>query len=132
MIRTLNFLENQLQNEPSISSVNSMASMFEQTPDSKKEEVKNVLSLSEASFTNRDYTATTMYVELNNDMTEENIRQATQTINQNIDQAPKYPGIDIQTTGTPVMRNVLSDVLVEYCKNNCNSLRFNSRTSYGC
>jgi len=112
MIRTLNFLENQLQNEPSISSVNSMASMFEQTPDSKKE-VKNVLSLSEASFTNRDYTATTMYVELNNDMTEENIRQATQTINQNIDQAPKYPGIDIQTTGTPVMRNVLSDVLVE-------------------
>jgi len=78
-----------------------------------KKEVKNVLSLSEASFTNRDYTATTMYVELNNDMTEENIRQATQTINQNIDQAPKYPGIDIQTTGTPVMRNVLSDVLVE-------------------
>jgi len=74
-----------------------------------------------------------MYVELNNDMTEENIRQATQTINQNIDQAPKYPGIDIQTTGTPVMRNVLSDVLVEdTVKNNCNSLRFNSRTSYGC
>jgi len=40
MIRTLNFLENQLQNEPSISSVNSMASMFEQTPDSKKKRLK--------------------------------------------------------------------------------------------
>lgn len=111
MIRTMNFLENQLQNEPSIASVNSMASMFEDNPENK-EEVKQTLRQSEASFTNRDYTATTMYVELSEEMTEENIREATELINHNIEQSPTYPGIDIQTTGTPVMRNVLSDVLI--------------------
>jgi len=111
MIRSMRFLDNQLQKEPSIASVNSMASMFDETPGSKGE-VKQVLDQSEASFTNRDYTATTMYVELSNEMTEENIAKATETINENIEQSPKYPGVDIQTTGTPVMRNVLSDVLI--------------------
>lgn len=111
MIRTLNFLEDELDNEPSISSVNSMASLFNETPDSK-EQVKQVLQQSQASFTNRDYTATTMFIQLSNDMTEENVREATRTIEENIEQSPRYPGIDIQTTGTPVMRNVLSDVLI--------------------
>ncbi|MFB6100781.1 MAG: MMPL family transporter [Candidatus Nanohalobium sp.] len=111
MIRTLNFLEEELRNEPSISSVNSMAMLFNTTPESKKR-VKKVLQRSRASFTNRDYTATTMYIQLSNDMTEENVREATQVIQENIRQAPKYPGIKIQTTGVPVMRSVLSDVLI--------------------
>ncbi|MFB6200184.1 MAG: MMPL family transporter, partial [Candidatus Nanohaloarchaea archaeon] len=111
MIHTLNFLEGELEGEPSISSVNSMASLFNRTPDSRKQ-VKKVLQKSEASFTNRDYTATTMYVQLSNEMTEENVREATRTIKENIDQAPKYPGIKVQITGVPVMRNVLADVLV--------------------
>ncbi|MFB6191453.1 MAG: MMPL family transporter [Candidatus Nanohaloarchaea archaeon] len=111
MIRTMNFLESELQREPAISSVNSMASLFEQNPGSKQE-VKKVLSRSGASFTNRDFTATTMYIQLSEDMTEQNVREATQTISQNIEEAPKYPGVEIRTTGVPVMRNVLSDVLV--------------------
>lgn len=111
MIRTLNFLEEELQNDPSISSVNSLGMLFEENPESK-EEVKSVLSQSQASFTNRDYTATTMYIQLSEDMTEENIKEATNTINENIEQAPKYPGVDIQTTGLPVMRSILSDVLI--------------------
>ncbi|WEL23136.1 MMPL family transporter [Candidatus Nanohalovita haloferacivicina] len=111
MIRTLNFLEDELNNEPSISSVNSMASLFSETPDSKAQ-IKQTLQQSQASFTNRDYTATTMFIQLSNDMTEENVREATKTIEENIEQSPRYPGIEIQTTGTPVMRNVLSDVLI--------------------
>ncbi|MBC5793248.1 MAG: MMPL family transporter [Nanohaloarchaea archaeon] len=111
MIRTLNFLEKELQNEPAISSVNSMAMLFNENP-SSGEEVKQVLERSSASFANRDYTATTMYIQLSNDMTEENIKSATNIIQENIQQSPKYPGIDIQTTGVPVMRSTLSDVLI--------------------
>ncbi|MFB6147842.1 MAG: MMPL family transporter, partial [Candidatus Nanohaloarchaea archaeon] len=111
MIRTMNFLEQELQNEPSIASVNSLASLFNGTPETKQE-VKQVLARTDASFTNRDYTATTMYVELSNDMNEENVRQATRTIRENIKQTPKYPGVEISITGVPVMRNVLSDVLI--------------------
>lgn len=112
MIRTMNFLEEELQNEPSISSVNSMASLFNETPESKQA-VKQRLESSGVNFVNRDYTATTMYVQLSNDMTEENIREANRVINRNIEQTPKYPGVDIQTTGVPIMRSVLSDVLVD-------------------
>ncbi len=111
MIRTLNFLEDELQNEPAISSVNSMAMLFNENPESK-EQVKNLLGGSSASFTNRDYTATTMYIQLSNEMTEENIKHATEVIQENIEQSPKYPGIDVQTTGVPVMRSVLSEVLI--------------------
>ncbi|WP_414837064.1 MMPL family transporter [Candidatus Nanohalococcus occultus] len=111
MIRTLNFLTSELQSEPEISSVNSMASLFEDNPESK-EEVKATLSRTDAGFANRDYTATTMFVQLRGDMNEENIREATQIINQNIEESPRYPGIEIQPTGTPVMRNSLSDVLI--------------------
>ncbi|MFB6166668.1 MAG: MMPL family transporter [Candidatus Nanohaloarchaea archaeon] len=111
MIRTMEFLENELQREPSIGSVNSMASLFEDVPDSK-EDVKRVLRRSPGSFTNPDYTAATMYVQLSNEMTEGNVREATRTIRRNIEQSPKYPGIEVRTTGVPVMRNVLSDVLI--------------------
>lgn len=111
MVRSMLFLSEELDNEAEISSVNSMASLFDEKPESK-EAVKQRIQRSGVSFTNRDYTASTMYVELSNDMTEENIREATRIINRNIEETPKYPGIDIQTTGTPVMRNVLSDVLI--------------------
>jgi predicted RND superfamily exporter protein len=53
-----------------------------------------------------------MYIQLSNDMTEKNIREATDVIDENIEQSPKYPGIDVETTGLPVMRSVLSDVLI--------------------
>lgn len=111
MIRSMNFLEEELQNEPSISTVNSMASLFDQNPDSIYE-VKTVLKSTEASFSNRDFTATTMNIQLDGEMTEEKIKEATKIIKENIAQTPKYPGIEIQTTGNPVMRNELGDVLV--------------------
>lgn len=110
-IHTLNFLENQLENEAIVSSTNSMASLFEENPDTK-EEVRQRLSSTSASFTNRDFTATTMFIELSEDMTEENIKEATEVIKENIQQSPRYPGLDITLTGTPVVRNTISSVLV--------------------
>lgn len=111
VVRTMKFLEGELEREPLIESVNSMASLFEQVPEDD-ERVKQVLSRGEASFTNRDYTASLMYVRLSEDMNEENIREATALIEQNIDEAPKYPGVRIRPTGVPVLRNELSDVMI--------------------
>ena len=110
-VRSLNFLQQGLERETSISSTNSMASLFESNPETK-EQVKKRLAESDASFTNRDFTATTMFVKLEDEMTEDNIRRATQDVRENIKETPKYPGLDITITGTPVVRTTLSDVLV--------------------
>ncbi|MDY6770697.1 MAG: MMPL family transporter [Candidatus Nanohaloarchaea archaeon] len=112
LLRTMEFIEQELQREPLIASVSSMASLFNTTPRSKAQ-VKAVLQRAPGSFINRDFTATTMFVELNAEMTEQNVRQATRLIEQNIDEAPVYPGVSIRPTGVPVMRNALSDVLIQ-------------------
>jgi hydrophobe/amphiphile efflux-3 (HAE3) family protein len=112
MIQTLKDLQGQLENEPMVGQVRSPASLFPQVPESK-EQVKATLDRAGGGlFFNRDYTATQMYVSLNEEMSEENIREATQLINQNIEQTPKQPGIDITVTGTPVIRTDLGDVMV--------------------
>lgn len=111
MIQSMNFLEQELEREPIVESTNSMASLFNETPESEQQ-VQQALDNTSASFVNRDYTATTMFVSLSEDMTEDNVREATQTIQQNIDQTPMYPGVKISVTGTPVIRNDISDILV--------------------
>lgn len=109
-IQTLKFLKSELEKETVVESTSSMADLFE--GEEVKGNVKKKLDKSDASFTNRDFTATTMFVELSEDMTEENIREANKVIEENIQQAPKYPGVDITLTGTPVVRTTLSNVLV--------------------
>jgi len=110
-LRTMMFLESELKEEPEVDTVNSMGSLFEEVPENKSS-VKQRLAQTDASFTNRDFTATTMFVTLSEDMTEENVRDATQVIEENIEQSPKYPGLDVTITGTPVIRTTISDVLV--------------------
>ncbi|MFB6088433.1 MAG: hypothetical protein ABEK36_01500, partial [Candidatus Aenigmatarchaeota archaeon] len=91
VIRTVKFLTEQLENEGIVSSVNSMSSLFDEVPESK-EQVKQRLNMIDASFTNRDFTATTMFVKLEGKMTEENIDRATNVIRENLDETPQYPG----------------------------------------
>lgn len=111
VLRTLIFLEEGLEKEGIIDSTNSMASLFDSQPGSKTG-VKKILQSSGASFTNRDYTATTMFVKLSGEMTEENIREANQAVKEEIEDSPKYPGLEVTLTGTPVVRTTLSNVLV--------------------
>ncbi|MFB6203096.1 MAG: MMPL family transporter [Candidatus Nanohaloarchaea archaeon] len=111
VVEMLNSLERELDREPMVSSVNSMGSLFRENPDSKRE-VKKVLRSSRGSFLNRDYTATTVFVRLKGEMTEENIAQATTMIEENIEQVPKPPGVKLTLTGLPVVRNTISSVLV--------------------
>jgi predicted RND superfamily exporter protein len=111
MITTLNFLQDELEREPIVESTNSMASLFEQNPGSK-EAVKQRLSDTSASFANRDYTATTMFVQLTDEMNEENVRKATDVIETNLEESPKYPGIESSVTGLPAIRTALSSIVV--------------------
>jgi predicted RND superfamily exporter protein len=85
--------------------------LFQGVPESK-EQVKERLASSGVELTNRDYTATTMFVQLSEDLTEDNIREASAVIDENLAETPKYPGLDIQQTGEPVIRNTLASVLV--------------------
>ena len=111
VIRSMKFLEAELEREPIVESTNSMASLFETNPESI-EDVKKRIEISGGSFTNRDYTATTIFVRLSEESNEENIIDATETINQNIEQSPNYPGVNIRVTGTPVVRTDIGDILV--------------------
>lgn len=111
LIQSMQFLADELEREPLVSSTNSMASLFDNVPESK-ETVKQRLASSGVELTNRDYTATTMFVQLSEDLTEDNIRAASAVIEENLAETPKYPGVEIQQTGEPVIRNTLADVLV--------------------
>lgn len=111
LIRSMTFLSDELTSEPLVRSTNSMASLFDGIPESK-DAVKRRLASSGVELTNRDYTATTMFVQLSEDLTEDNIREASALIEENLEEAPKYPGVDIQQTGVPVIRNTLASVLI--------------------
>lgn len=113
IIRMQKALTDQLQEESIVGEVRSSASLFTEIPENK-EEVKTRV---EASGTgeqlyNRDYTATQMFVTLEEEMNEENIRSANKKINENLEETPKQPGIDITVTGNPIIRTDIGDVLV--------------------
>lgn len=114
MIQMLKDLEDNLETEIIVDEVRSPASLFREVPETK-EEVKQAIERTNSSsqFFNRDFTATQMYITLGEEMNEENIRQATRKINENLDQTPKQPGIDITVTGNPIIRTDIGDILVD-------------------
>jgi len=112
MIRMQSNLEEELLQESIVDNVQSPASLFNEVPESR-ETVKQVsLELGGEQFFNRDYTASQMYITLEEEMNEENIKKATQKIETNIEQTPKQPGVDITITGNPIIRTDIGDTLV--------------------
>lgn len=114
LIRTQIALAEELEQEKIVGNVRSSASLFEETPDSKQE-VKQIVERTGQGeqLYNRDFTATQMFVTLEEEMTEENIREANSKIYENLEQTPKQPGIDITVTGNPVIRTDIGDILVD-------------------
>jgi predicted RND superfamily exporter protein len=105
-------LSDELRSEPMVGEVQSPAALFQQIPENQ-EIAETVIEQSGGdSFFNRDYTASQMYVTLEGEMSEENIQKATQLINENIEQTPKQPGVDITVTGNPVIRTDIGDTMV--------------------
>ena len=112
MIRMQKNLEKELESESIVGNVRSAADAFQQVPESKEAAIQRFEALDQEQLFNRDYTATQMYVTLSEDMTEENIREATGVINENLEQTPKQPGIDNTVTGSPIIRTDIGDTLV--------------------
>ena len=112
MIRMQKDLQEELSSEAIVGEIRSPAMFFDQVPESQERVEATLEQTGGQSFYNRDFTATQMYVNLNEEMSEENIREATSVINENIQQTPTQPGIDITVTGTPVIRTDTGDIMV--------------------
>jgi len=113
LIRSQKALAEELRAETIVGEVQSSASLFETIPESTEEVKQRVERSGQGSqLYNRDYTATQMFVTLDEEMSEENIREANQKIRENLEQTPKQPGIDITITGNPVIRTDIGDILV--------------------
>ena len=113
LIRTQKALAEELRGETIVGEVQSSASLFETMPESKEQVIQRVERSGQGSqLYNRDYTATQMFVTLDEEMSEENIREANRKIRENLEQTPKQPGIDITITGNPVIRTDIGDILV--------------------
>lgn len=112
MIRMQKNLKQELESESIVGNVRSAADAFQDVPESKAAAIERFAALDQEQLFNRDYTATQMYVTLSEDMTEENIREATRVINENLEQTPKQPGISITVTGSPIIRTDIGDTLV--------------------
>ena len=112
MIQMQKDLQEELRSEPIVGEIRSPASFFQEVPESQERVEATLERAGDSTFYNRDFTATQMYVTLNEEMSEENIREATSVINENIEQTPKQPGIDITVTGTPIIRTDTGDVMV--------------------
>ena len=112
MIRMQKNLEQELESETIVSDVRSASDVFQDVPESKTVAKARFAAVDSEQLFNRDYTATQMYVTLSEEMTEENIREATRVINENLEQTPKQPGISITVTGSPIIRTDIGDTLV--------------------
>ena len=114
MIRMQNSLTKQLESESIVGNVRSTASLFQQNPESI-EHVKTTLQRSGqgSQLFNRDYTATQMFVTLDEEMNEENINKASSLINEALDDTAKQPGVEITVTGSPILRTDIGTILVD-------------------
>jgi hydrophobe/amphiphile efflux-3 (HAE3) family protein len=112
MIRMQKNLEQELESETIVDNVRSASNLFREVPESKAAAKARFAAVDSEQLFNRDYTATQMYVTLSEEMTEENIREATRVINENLEQTPKQPGISITVTGSPIIRTDIGDTLV--------------------
>lgn len=112
LIQNLNFLQHELEREPLVDRVSGLPALFSSDPESL-DSVKEVLERAGTpDVVNRDFTATTMLITMSEPANEDNIRRASSTIQENIDETPWQPGVRVHLTGTPVVRTDISDILV--------------------
>jgi len=114
MIRMQNSLTQQLESESIVGNVRSTASLFSDNPENI-EQVKTAVERSGqgSQLFNRDYTATQMFVSLDEEMSEENINKASNLINEALDDTAKQPGVEITVTGSPILRTDIGTILVD-------------------
>lgn len=113
VIRSLIFLDEELRDEESVTSITSPASFFRGRKSVTDEEITDTLRNNpgaEALFS-RNYKTTLMYISADLGAGEEKIKSFNALIKKHLDAAPKPPGVKFSITGAPVLRITIFDLL---------------------
>lgn len=112
VIQSFIFLDRELQDKDSVTSIMSPASFFRGkksvSPDLIKETLRNPGA---DAFFSRDYRTALMYISADIGAGEENIKSFNRAIQEYVDYTPKPPGVKFSITGQPVLRITIFDLL---------------------
>ncbi len=112
VIQSLIFLDEELRNEASITSVTSPASFFRGKNTITPQEITETLrNPGVDAFFSRDYKMALMYVTADIGSAEEQIQIFNKLIQKHIDYTPKPPGVKFGITGQPILRMTIFDLL---------------------
>ncbi len=112
VIQSLIFLDGELRNEPTVTSVASPASFFRGNPQVTPQQITATLSSPQAdAFFSRNYKMTLMSVTADIGGGEDQIQNFDELIQKYIDYTPKPPGVKFGITGGPILRMTIFDLL---------------------
>ena len=113
VIRSLIFLDEELRDEESVTSITSPASFFRGRKSVTDEEITDTLRNNPGAeaFFSRNYKTTLMYISADLGASEEKIKSFNALIKKHLDAAPKPPGVKFSITGAPVLRITIFDLL---------------------
>jgi len=112
VIRSLIFLDGELKDVESISSVASPASFFRGRKAVSDEEISAMMrSPSADGFFSRDYGMALMYVTADLGSGEEKVQSFNRFIEEQISYTPHPPGVKFRVTGAPLLRMTIFDLL---------------------
>lgn len=112
VIRALMLLDDNLQNDGSITSISSPASFFRGKKTLTDEEISETLRNPRAeAFFSRDYRMTLMFITADIGTGEEKIQEFNRLIEQQIGYMPKPTGVKFGITGEPIIRMTIFDLL---------------------
>lgn len=113
VIQSIIVLGDILKKESAVDSVSSVAGYFRGKPFYTIEHVKAILNSKPASksFFSRDYKSTLMYIKADVGSSEEKIIKLSKMIQNDLNSAPKPPGIKVSITGNPPIRAVIFSLL---------------------
>ncbi|CAD6491263.1 MAG: MMPL family protein [Candidatus Argoarchaeum ethanivorans] len=113
VIESLLFLDESLRDESMVQSVTSPASFFRSMDEISDDNVSLVIEKNPAieKFFSRDYRMTLMYVSADIGSDDVKIQSFIDIVHEKIDYTPKPPGVKFGTTGSPVLRVSIFDLL---------------------
>ncbi len=112
VIQSFIFLDNELRDKESVTSIGSPASFFRGKDSISSELIEKTMRMPGASaFFSRDYTTSVMYISADIGGGEEHILSFNRLVQEYVDQTPKPPGVKFTVTGAPVLRVAIFDLL---------------------
>lgn len=113
VIRSLMFLDQALRDEESVISIASPASFFRGRTSLSDEEITETLRSNPqaAGFFSGDYETALMYISADIGSGEEKIQHFNELIREQIEYAPKPPGVKFSVTGQPILRTAILELL---------------------